>query len=251
MHQWINPVAIALEQMPQPIPFFFRDDGVGWADERLYQLLDRFALYQLPLDLAVIPDTVGSALASVLREYLRFTNGSLGLHQHGYKHVNYESTGQKCEFGSSRGAPIQYRDLQQGQQRLNYYLGPRVDPIFTPPWNCCTETTVVSLLALGFDVLSRNNTAKPLLLRELTELPVSVEWKQHSGVSRIAINEFAQQLVQAINSAKPVGILLQHAIMDESDMQQLDTLLTLLSQHPHAHCQLMRDMAGLAAISKN
>lgn len=250
MLDWSQPIQVALDRAPGPVTFFFRDDDVGWSDKRLDRLLDQFEYHQLPLDLAVIPDTVGNALAAVLRARVRAMPGLLGLHQHGYSHANHEQVGRKCEFGVSRSARQQYRDLEQGQQRLQYYLGPLlIDPIFTPPWNRCTQTTVDNLLALGFAVLSRDKTAQALSLKDLAELPISVDWVQRRAGSRLAIAEIVEQLVHSIVSAKPVGIMLHHAIMEENDMQQLDTLLALLSQHPKSRFRLMRELAGASVIT--
>ena len=39
-----------------------------------------------------------------------------------------------------------------------------VDPIFTPPWNRCTQATADCLAMLGYRVLSRDATASRLRL---------------------------------------------------------------------------------------
>ena len=74
----------------------------------------------------------------------------VGLHQHGLAHVNHEREGRKCEFGPSRDAAAQRRDIADGRERLAALLGDRVDPIFTPPWNRCTADTGAVLAELGF-----------------------------------------------------------------------------------------------------
>ena len=40
---WLDPLRRALDASPAPATFFFRDDDVGWSDDRLFSLLDLFA----------------------------------------------------------------------------------------------------------------------------------------------------------------------------------------------------------------
>src|SRR3954451_22796727 len=134
--RWLDPVTAALDAAPAPVPVFFRDDDAGWADARLFDLLDRFAACSLPVDLAVIPMELDAALAEELAARPR-----VGLHQHGLAHVNHEREGRKHEFGPSRDAAAQRADIAAGRARLTDLLGDRVDPIFTPPWNRCTAAT--------------------------------------------------------------------------------------------------------------
>lgn len=56
---------------------------------------------------------------------------------------------------SRRDRPTLGRAVVGGQ------LHPYVEPIFTPPWNRCTEQTAAALANLGFQVLSRDHTAVP------------------------------------------------------------------------------------------
>src|SRR3954467_1577014 len=83
----------SLDRSEAPVDVFFRDDDAGWADERLLELIDRFAAHGLPLDLAVIPMELSAVLAERLAER------PVGLHQHGYAHTNHQLEGRKCEFG--------------------------------------------------------------------------------------------------------------------------------------------------------
>jgi hypothetical protein len=154
----LDPVAAALDAAPAAVPWFFRDDDVGWRTDRLRPLVDRFERHGLPVDLAVIPQALRPGLARELR--LR-TGDGLAVHQHGLAHVNHEPDGRKQEFGPSRPREVQRRDIEAGRRLLEDRLGDIVQPIFTPPWNRCTADTGVCLAELGFTVLSREARAEP------------------------------------------------------------------------------------------
>ena len=235
-----------LDEADAPVTFFFRDDDGGWEDARLYALMDLHERHGMPLDLALIPDALSPR---VVRELERRTERSdaLGLHQHGRAHLNHESAGRKCEFGTSRKAVDQYTDIESGRNTLADHFGRRVDPIFTPPWNRCTQVTVVSLSALGFRVLSRDRGAEDLNPFGLTELPVDVDWcgvlaaagsLSHGG----ALAAMDRGLARAATQAEPVGVMLHHAVMDAESLEVEDALLALLARHPQARCGRMIDL---------
>src|SRR4051812_22513138 len=201
----------ALEE--RPVEVWFRDDDAGWADERLLELIDRFAGF--PLDLAVIPMELTEPLASRLRDL------PVGLHQHGYAHTNHQVEGRKCEFGPARSRAQQLADIAAGQERLRALLGDRLDPFFTPPWNRCTRDTGEVLVELGFALLSREHRAEPLGL--LPELPV------HLDVARLAPAELDERFAGFVRDGGPVGVMFHHGVMEPDDMAQASELLGVLT----------------------
>jgi peptidoglycan/xylan/chitin deacetylase (PgdA/CDA1 family) len=223
---WLGAVEDALDAAPAPVAFFFRDDDAGWRDARLVALLDLFAARGLPVDLAVIPAELDAGLAREL-----VARPAVGLHQHGFAHVNHEREGRKCEFGPSRPAERQRADIEAGRARLADLLGDRVDPLFTPPWNRCTGTTGRCLAELGFRALSREARAEPLGIPGLRELPVAVDWFAHRKGVRLSPAELGARLAAAIGSGKPVGLMLHHALMEAGDMRRAAGLLALLAGH--------------------
>jgi len=238
---WLDPVRIALDKAKAPIDLFFRDDDAGWDDSRLAALLDVFQEPLIPLDLAVIPQALTATLAAALQH--RASAQPLGLHQHGFAHANHEPDGRKCEFGSSRTAEQQYRDIEQGRRRLQERLGSASDPIFTPPWNRCTAATVAALRALDFAVLSRDHGAERLSLGGLGELSVSVDWCRHSDDR----NELGRRIAAALEQHRPAGVMLHHAVMAEDDLRALRELLDLLQRHDRANCHLMASFTASGA----
>jgi hypothetical protein len=154
---WLDRLRKRLDQAPKPITFFFRDDDAGWDDEALLWLLDIFGEEPAPLDLAVIPGSADEALATTLLDRRGGAVRRLRFHQHGFRHVNHEATGRKCEFGPSRDRAEQAADIEAGRDRLRGLLGAALDPIFTPPWNRCSQITV--------DVLTSWDSRRSLVTR--------------------------------------------------------------------------------------
>lgn len=235
MSHWLDPLRRALDAAPTPVDLFFRDDDAGWDDDRLFALLDLFAGHETPIDLAVIPD----ALTPRLADRLLGRGGGVGLHQHGFAHVNHEPEGRKCEFGASRSKGLQRRDIEEGRRRLAELLGPAVRPVFTPPWNRCTHATGECLVELGFRAISRDATAAPLGVAGLDEVPIRVDWLARRKGVRLGREEIGERLAAEVGSAAPVGIMLHHAEMDDGERRAAAELLALLGGHPSARVGVM------------
>lgn len=247
---WLLPIQVTLETLDRPITLFFRDDDAGWGDHRLFALLDCFENYGMPIDLAVIPQALHPQLADRLLKRKHQAPELLGLHQHGYAHCNHEVQGRKCEFGASRDYASQFQDLKAGREHLLDLLDSALDPIFTPPWNRCNDTTSACLLQIGFSTLSRNRGAAPLTGNKITELPIAIDWcgvraKAHQPWSDLA-GAIASELRHA--DSKPIGLMLHHAVMEGEDLQQLQALLALLAEHDRVSCRLMQPLAQTAGV---
>jgi peptidoglycan/xylan/chitin deacetylase (PgdA/CDA1 family) len=243
---WLDLVRGALEESAQSIAFFFRDDDVGWGDERLPPLLDLFVARGLPLDLAVIPAALGDDTAHRLSERCATAAGRLRIHQHGWRHANHESAGRKGEFGASRAVADQAADLQAGRARLKAALGPFVDPIFTPPWNRCTRATVGLLAANAYRVLSRDDGATPLETGGLAELPIAVDWQKQMAQTpngSLPGPALGPAIARVAAKGSPVGIMLHHAVTTDGGLAALAALLDLLARHDKARCLTMMDCA--------
>ncbi len=239
---WLNPLRHALDTAAAPVTFFFRDDDVGWDNVRLFTFLDLFAEHELPVDLAVIPQSLIPPLATQLRIRVETTAARIGLHQHGFAHINRQSSGRKCEFGSERTSAAQHSDIALGQEQLKEEFGELLDPIFTPPWNRCTADTGRCLVDLGFRTLSRESGATPLNLPKLNELPVSIDWFARRKGVRLSREELGRQLATTLQTTQPVGVMFHHARMDRDECSAANELLTLLATHERVRCRLMREL---------
>lgn len=239
---WLDPLRNTLDEPSGSIPFFFRDDDAGWEDALLFELLDVFADYNVPVDLAVIPKSISRQTAACLRKRLEESPEHVSAHQHGYAHVNHEQTGRKCEFGDSRSSELQRANIAAGKALLTDLLGPITESIFTPPWNRCTASTATGLLSEGFTLLSRDITATRFNTPELMELPVSIDWFGNRKGVRLTPDEIGESLSKAVSSQVPVGVMLHHALVDDEERRRIGELLKLLSSHSQVHCRLMRDL---------
>lgn len=238
---WLEPVERALDGAGRPVTLFFRDDDAGWADDRLWALLDRMDAAAMPIDLAVIPFSLEAETAERLRRRHADAAGRLGLHQHGCRHTNHEASGRPCEFGPSRPAASVRADVLAGAERLARMLPGVLDPFFTPPWNRCSEETGAALREAGITVLSREAKAAPLGVPGLRELPITVDWlKRRDGV-RLDPPAVGRLLADAIEAGGPVGVMFHHAEMDDGELDRVDELLALVATHPSARPLTMRD----------
>ncbi len=244
MSNWLDVVREALDDSSEPVKFFFRDDDAGWANCHLYSLLDVFAKAQLPIDLAIIPQALEQNLADELLSRRQQNRQSIGLHQHGYGHVNHEQVGRKCEFGISRNKLQQKNDIETGQQLLHALLGDALDPFFTPPWNRCTQDTVECLEQLEFKLLSRNDSAQKLKTSRLQEVPVHVDWNKAYKTSVNVLADLGEAIAINLKNNPITGIMLHHADMESFHIKPLAELLVVIANHNNAQGMLLRDTVG-------
>jgi len=238
---WLDPLRQELDSAAAPRTFYFRDDDGGWASGRLLSVLDLFASYGVPLDVAVIPAAVDRALARKLRTRREHEEGALAFHQHGYTHENHERNGRPCEFGPGRSKRAQRHDIAAGAHRLRNLLGSTA-AIFTPPWNRCTETTGRCLVELGFRVLVRDSSAVALGLDGLRELELHVDWSARRKGRCLGRSEVGA-LLAAASRCGPTGVMLHHALVGREGLAELEQFLALLSAHDNACCVPLRSLA--------
>ena len=233
MSAWLDPVRAALDTASSPVTFWFRDDDAGWDDDALDRLLDRCHQHSVQLDLAVIPVDLRDDLATSLRDHA--ATGIVHLHQHGFCHRNHETEGRKCEFGPSRSRAQQRQDMADGQALLRGHLGTFVEPVFTPPWNRCTDDTAAALVELGIRVLSRDSTATPFGHPDLAEVSITVDWFASYKGERLSRAEVGERIAaQVADGSAPVGVMLHHAVTDAVELALIDQLMSLIDEHQMA-----------------
>ncbi|MEZ5425073.1 MAG: glycosyltransferase [Pyrinomonadaceae bacterium] len=241
---WLRPVREILTREEGEVRIFFRDDDAGLGDERLFSLLDIFEKYRMRLDLAAIPKAVTRELAGKLTDRIRRSNGLFSVHQHGFAHVNHEPDGRKCEFGKRRTTDRQFEDVSDGKKILSELFGPLVQPIFTPPWNRCTNATAGVLRDLGFQILSRESEAERLDLNGLLEVPVSIDWfAKRKGVF-LEKEQIGRMLAGKIAGGKAFGIMLHHAETDAVERENFEGLCRLLAGFSRVKFISMLDLAA-------
>ncbi len=233
MSDWLAPVRLALDARASPVATFVRDDDGGWADDRLWALLDVFAAHAVPIDVAVIPDALHPTLAHSLLD--RHRDGHVHLHQHGRAHVNHEPAEQrKCEFGAARALDDLGADVAAGRQRLTEFLGDAAEPVFTPPWNRCVAELGDVLAAAGHRVLSRDRSAGRVDHPAVVEVPVTVDWFGSTKGARWTREELAERIAAELLGDEPVGVMLHHGVTDDDELAAVAQLAGLLAAHPAA-----------------
>ena len=246
---WLDPVRQALDESDTRIDFFFRDDDAGWANDEFRALFGCFRRHSVPIDIAAIPSALTPEFAGEVCALHDDAPALIGIHQHGFSHANHEVAGRKCEFGTSRAREDQYSDIQLGKMKLEAILGSAFDPIFTPPWNRCTEITGECLRELGFCVLSRDASAPSLSLSGLRELSISIDWFAKKNGARLSFQALGTLIANTVKQSQPIGIMLHHELMSADERKLLGDLLVLLSTHRQAHCRLMAEIAAASATA--
>jgi len=226
-NSWLKPIRQALIKKNGKATIFFRDDDAGIADKRLFSMLEIFERFTMPLDIAVIPKEISRKTADKLIEKIIASEDRFSVHQHGFSHLNHESEGRKFEFGVSRSVPEQFRDISSGKKILSELFGDLPKPIFTPPWNRCSIQTPEVLGRLDFKILSRESKAKPMDLKGLVEMPISVDWFAKRKGIYLEREEIGRIIADRIQDEKPFGIMLHHAEMDVIERDLLVQLFKL------------------------
>ncbi|HET8745432.1 MAG TPA: hypothetical protein VFM98_07495 [Ramlibacter sp.] len=238
----------ALDALPAGVQVFMRDDDAGWEDARLLALLDVTQRAGVPIDLAAIPAAIGPALAAELRARIDAAPDLVAVHQHGFTHGNHEAAGRKSEFGAARDAAAQRKDIALGRALLEDWLGARVQPWFTPPWNRCSAALPGVLAGLGFEALSRDRSAQPAQ-SALPELPVDVDWSRHwrEGGAAAVASALVQALRARAADGAPLGLMLHHGAMAREELDCLAGLLAAVARHPRLNWRGMRALLSSLA----
>ncbi len=217
-----------------PVTVFFRNDDGGWADAELDRLCDWFTTQKLPLDIACIPAALTPESVAMLMQWTDSPDSTVHLHQHGFAHTNHQPEGRGCEFGSARTLEEQHRDISRGRQILSDAFDGRIEPVFTPPWNRCTDATVKALEMEGFKYLSRIKGSLELRLGlTVTERDVSVDWLKKKKGDRLTGTKLIDYITAQIDSEdNVVGIMLHHEYMGRNEMDLLGELVETLRSLP-------------------
>lgn len=228
--QWLDELAQLIEEKAKPTKVFLRDDDAPWEIAHLEKLLARVANVGLTMDVATIPNDLTQKNVSALRNLQRCYGSTLRLHQHGFSHRNQETHGRKCEFGPGRSVAEQMQDIGTGKQRLADSFD-NIEPIFTPPWNRCTQDTVSALKAFNFKVLSRIEKSATLALEELDEVSVTIDWEKKKKGRPLNDAEFAAYICDAFSRNQQVGIMFHHAEMSKPNLDNASKLLKMLKNN--------------------
>lgn len=152
-------------------------------------------------------------------------------HQHGWRHVNWQRTGKKSEFGEQRPFEKQWRDIWRGRQKMLEIFGDQLVPVFTPPWNRLSPSTIRILQELDFKGVS---TAGPLprgLKPPVGLKNFRIQLDLHTRKERDSARDFQnllRELTSLASKREPCGIMIHHQRMTLFAFEFLHQLLLLL-----------------------
>jgi predicted deacetylase len=240
--------ALALRgQQGAPLRLFFRNDDVDEDEAPLRRLVRLFVERNTPLNLGVIPGRLTAACAELLAESVGAAPELLELNQHGWRHLNHEREGRKCEFGASRTYAEQLADITQGQSRMAEAFGPNWFPVFIPPWNRCTEETRRALDHLGFRALSAKRGGAVVTGYRFEEISITLDlYRWNDGARLKSPEEVVDELIAQLSRPRPIGVALHHKVMDEHAFSFLCSLLDTLAAHPAARFHTFQSLLQLS-----
>ena len=216
-----------------PLRLFFRDDDVDEDEAKLRRLLRLFLERNMPINLGVIPGRLTAACAELLAESADATPATLELNQHGWRHLNHEREGRKCEFGPSRTYAEQSADIAQGRERMTEAFGQNWSPVFIPPWNRCTEDTYRALDHLGFRALSAKHGGPVVTGYRFEDISITLDlYRWNDGARLKSPEEVVDSLLAQLLLQQTIGVALHHKVMDERAFSFLASLLDTLASHP-------------------
>ena len=202
------------------LPLWWRDDDAVSHTPALERLAGLSAKSGLPVHLAVIPERADQSLSAFV-----LNQSQLLPVVHGWAHANHAPKGQKkAEFGQPRTAAR--NELSQAIDRLREMFGPRLVPMFVPPWNRFDPSYAQLLSPLGYRVLStygpRPDTLAAPGLEQVNTHIDPIDWKGTRGlldpqilVERI-VSTLRQRRSGEADADEPLGYLTHHLVHDDA-----------------------------------
>ena len=209
-------------------PIFFRADDIGAASKAFDALCRLFRFYQVPLALAVVPAWLSEARQEKLFHAAPVNEELWNWHQHGWRHINWQKSGSKCEFGSDRAAERQHEDILNGRIKMERIFGPNFVAVFTPPWNGFSTATLRILHNLDFKGISAMDPFPPGVKSRygIQHLPVRLDL--HTRKAKDPAGDFALLMDQFTGLSKMkgrTGIMIHHQRMTPFAFEFLDRMI--------------------------
>src|SRR5262245_2535828 len=175
-------------------------------------------------------------------------SGRAILNQHGWRHVNHERAGRKCEFGASRGYEQQLEDIANGRRRMNEAFGDGWSPVFTPPWSRRAEETFRALDQLGFAALSKSHDGRPATGYKFREISITFDlYRWNGGPAMQSPESIVEELITQMNELDTIGILLRHKVMDSTALSLLGRLIGMLRIYLGVRFHTFQSLPSLGA----
>lgn len=220
------------------LPLWWRDDDAVADTAALSQLTTLSETLDLPVHLAVIPAHIDDSLpprVAGTRQLIPLV--------HGWAHDNHAPAGdKKAEFGAHRSLPDMVQDCRMGLMKLRFRFGPRLLPIFVPPWNRIAPELIPELAPAGFTALSTftpraRALAAPSLVQINTHLD-PIDWRGDRSLADPArliaqvASDLANRRAGRTDPDEPYGILTHHLVHDTAIWRFTEDLLCRLLDGP-------------------
>ncbi|MDC4206937.1 MAG: glycosyltransferase (plasmid) [Candidatus Manganitrophus sp.] len=240
----LKPLLEKMGEEKRGIDLFLRDDDIDNDEETLQYLFDITLARHVPLNLEIIPGALTDAGIKLLDHHKHLHPTLFELNQHGWLHLNHEKEGRKCEFGISRNFDQQWEDISGGKTLLEKIFGDKFYPVFTPPWNRCTEETFKVLDRLGFRVFSKDKGDRLVTGFGFKEISTTLDLYRWKGKPSLkSPEEIVESLTFQMRETGPIGILLHHQVMSDEAFAFLDALLGTLCQYPNIRFHTFQSLA--------
>lgn len=202
------------------LPIWWRDDDAVADTPALRRLTTLAETLGIAVHIAVIPDRVTPSLAPLVA-----THDVLVPMVHGWRHETHAPEGEKkAEFGHPRPDGTAELGLGLGISRLRDVFGPRLLPMFVPPWNRIDADYLPALADAGYRAVStfrprRTARAADGLWQINTHLD-PIFWKGHRSL--VDPEKLIADLVADLQARRrgdtdadePYGLLTHHLVHD-------------------------------------
>ena len=206
---------------------FFRADDMAVPGQYFFRLVELFRRFDVPLSMAIVPAWLTLPRWECINKALKKAPNLFCLFQHGWRHINHEKKGKKQEFGPERERAQIREDLVKGRRRLEGLIGDDFNPLFTPPWNRCTKSTVEELENLGYKAISSKKGRKDEDHR-FPDFGVSIDLHTRKESDPLESMESLLDQLKSSLADPYCGIMIHHQRMNESAFHFLEIFLETL-----------------------
>ncbi|UCD89869.1 MAG: polysaccharide deacetylase family protein [Desulfobacterales bacterium] len=204
---------------------FFRADDVAVPSKQFFRLTQLFCFYRMPLELSVVPAWLTRIRWEQVKKSGQKSPDLMCWHQHGWRHINHEKAGKKQEFGPNRSHDQIRKDIISGRDRLEELMKESFYPVFTPPWNRCSLTTLNLLKELGYYAVSRIKESRPPAPIGLVDFQTNVDLHTRKGINPSKdLDDLFTELSRAISSGT-CGVMIHHQRMNDAAFSFLELFL--------------------------
>ncbi|MBT8369989.1 MAG: polysaccharide deacetylase [Deltaproteobacteria bacterium] len=217
--------ALAAAGSQDPIPVFFRADDVAVPGKQFRELVDLFSRYQVPLSMSVVPAWLTGVRWKGIERLCNKAPNLWCFYQHGWRHMNHETTGKKQEFGPARPRAAIEHDLVCGRERLTSLMQDVFFPAFTPPWNRCSLEALDVLTTSNCRAISRSRGASPPAPVGMPDFQINVDLHTRpEPTPALGWKNLYAELATGIADGF-CGIMIHHQRMNDNALAFLEGLL--------------------------